>query len=337
MTRPSAVSTVVAVIAAALLLGAAPAERRLSVREFEQPVLAFPTGIAAASDGAIWIASTYADKLIRFDPRTAQSREFPLPKHAHPVGLLSDSAGGVWFAASGLAFLGHQDPGGGTPKEFAIPSILTAHAAFPAPWAIARSPTDGELWFSVHSSGIVGRLERGAEPVRRGFAVREVKVGPAKLRLDGIAADGRGGVWVAEPGGDQLARIASSDGAVTPLPLPAGSRPRGVAAGPDGSVWVTLFGAHELLRLDPVTLRMRSWPMPSGPGSSPYALAVAPSGAVWVAEFMGNRIVRFDPREERMTAVALPTPRSAVRALAVDADGRVWYAGSESGRLGVIE
>jgi virginiamycin B lyase len=77
--------------------------------------------------------------------------------------------------------------------------------------------------------------------------------------------------------------------------------------------------------------------MPSGPGSSPYALAVAPSGAVWVAEFMGNRIVRFDPREERMTTVALPTPRSAVRALAVDADGRVWYAGSESGRLGVIE
>ena len=336
MTRLSGVSTVAAFLAVALLIGAAPVERRLSVREFEQPVLAFPTGIAAASDGAIWIASTYADKLIRFDPRTAQSREFPLPKHAHPVGLLSDSAGGVWFAASGLAFVGRQDPGGGTPKEFAIPSILIATAAFPAPWAITRSPTDGELWFSVHSSGIVGRLARGAEPVHRGFAVREIKVGPGELRLDGIAADARGGVWVAEPGGDQLARIAS-DGAVTPLPLPAGSRPRGVAAGPDGSIWVTLFGAHVLLRLDSATLRMRSWPMPSGFGSSPYAVAVAPSGAVWVAEFMGNQIVRFDPREERMTTVAVPTPRSAVRALAVDADGRVWYAGSESGRLGVIE
>src|SRR5262249_36603570 len=203
----SGVSTVAAFLAVALLIGAAPVERRLSAGAIEQPALAFPTGIAGASDGAISIASTYTANLIRFVPPTAQPREPPPPKHAPTARLLSDSAGGAWFAASGLAFVGRQDPGGGTPKEFAIPSILIATAAFPAPWAITRSPTDGELWFSVHSSGIVGRLARGAEPVHRGFAVREIKVGPGELRLDGIAADARGGVWVAEPGGDQLARI----------------------------------------------------------------------------------------------------------------------------------
>ncbi len=110
-----------------------------------------------------------------------------------------------------------------------------------------------------------------------------------------------------------------------------------MAAGPDGTIWVTLFGAHQLLQLDPSTLRTRSWPMPSGPGSSPYAITVAASGVVWVAEFMGDKIVRFDPPTERMTAVALPTPRSRVRAIAVDGQGRVWYAGSASGRLGVVE
>jgi virginiamycin B lyase len=77
--------------------------------------------------------------------------------------------------------------------------------------------------------------------------------------------------------------------------------------------------------------------MPSGSGSSPYAIAVAPSGTVWVAEFMGDKIVRFDPSTERMRAVALPTPRSRVRAIAADAQERVWYAGSGSGRLGVVE
>jgi virginiamycin B lyase len=92
-----------------------------------------------------------------------------------------------------------------------------------------------------------------------------------------------------------------------------------------------------LLRLDPITLRTRSWPMPSGTRSSPYAVTVAASGTVWVAEFIGNTIAGFDPRAERMTAVPLPTPRSRVRALAVDAEGRVWFAGSASGRLGVIE
>ena len=337
MTRRSAVSTVGALLATALLVGAAQPQPTLSVREFEQPVMAFPTGIAATPDGSVWIASTFADRLVRFDPKTGQSREFRLPMNARPVGLLADSGGGVWFAASGLAFVGRQDPGGGKPKEFAIPAIRTAYAAFPAPWALARDPRGGDLWFTVHSDGIVGRLPRGAEPVHRGFAVREIKLGAAKLRPDGIAADGRGGIWVAEPGGDQLARIGQADGAVTPLPLPTGSRPRGVAAGPDGAIWVTLFGTHQLLRLDPLTLHTRSWPMPSGQGSSPYAVAVAASGTVWVAEFMGDTIVRFDPGTERMTALALPTPRSRVRALTVDAEGRVWYAGSASGRLGVIE
>ena len=335
--RRSAASMAGVLLATALLIGAAPPERSLSVREFEQPVLVFPTGIAASPDGAVWIASTFADKLVRFDPRTGQSKGFQLELRAHPVGLLADPGGSIWFAASGLGRVGRLDPGDEAPKEFGIPAMLTARSAIPSPWFLARDPKDGDMWFTVHSDGIVGRLPRGAQPVHRGFAVSEIKLGPAELRPDGIAADGRGGIWVAEPGADRLVRISSADKSLTPLPLPAGSRPRGMAAGPDGSTWVTLFGTHQLLQLDPVTLHTRSWPMPSGPGSSPYAVAVGASGTVWVAEFMGDTIVRFDPGTERMTAFALPTPRSRVRALTVDAVGRVWYAGSMSGRLGMIE
>ncbi len=324
-------------LVAALLLGAAQPERPLSVREYGDPVLAFPNGIAVTPDGAVWIASTFADKLVRFDPRVGQYKEYPLALRAHPIGLLADPRGAVWFAASGLGRVGRLDPGAETPKEFGIPAMLTARNAIPSPWLLARDPKDGDVWFTVHSDGMVGRLPHGAEPVHRGFAVSEIKLGAADLRPDGIAADGRGGIWIAEPGADRLVRISTADRSLTPLPLPPGSRPRGVAAGPDGTIWVTLFGTHQLLQLDPSTLQTRSWPMPSGPGSSPYAIAVADSGAVWVAEFMGDKIVRFDPPTERMTAVSLPTPRSRVRAIAVDGQGRVWYAGSASGRLGVVE
>ena len=332
-----ACSILLVLLAGVYLIGAAPAERPLSVREFDEPVLAFPTGLTVARDGAVWIASTFADMLVRFDPRTGMTRGYSLELRTHPVGLLADPSGAVWFAASGLGRVGRLDPGAEKPKEYGIPSMLTARNALPSPWLLARDPRDGDIWFTVHSDGMIGRLPRGAEPVRRGFAITELKLGPADLRPDGIAADGRGGLWVAEPGADRLVRIGSADGSLTPVPLPAGSRPRGVAADPDGSIWVTLFGTHELLHLDPSTLRTRAWRMPSGSGSSPYAVTVAASGAVWVAEFMGDRIVRLDPRTERMTAVALPTPRSRVRALAVDSEERVWYVGSASGRLGVIE
>jgi virginiamycin B lyase len=324
-------------LAALLALGAAAPERPLSVREFEAPVLAFPTGIAVATDGAVWIASTFADKLVRFDPATSQLREVSLELRTHPVGVLADPGGAIWYAASGLGRVGRLDPGTSTPKEFGIPAMLTARNAIPSPWLLARDPADGNVWFTVHSDGTLGRLPRGAEPVRRGFAVTEIKLGSPELRPDGIAADGRGGIWVAEPGADRLARVSAADGTISAVALAKGSRPRGVAAAPDGSIWVTLFGSHELLRLDPLTRDVRTWPMPSGPHSSPWAIAVAGSGLVWVAEFMGDAIVRFDPGSGRMTAVALPTPRSRVRALAVDARERVWYAGSASGRLGVIE
>jgi virginiamycin B lyase len=77
--------------------------------------------------------------------------------------------------------------------------------------------------------------------------------------------------------------------------------------------------------------------MPSGRSSSPDAVVVDRAGAVWVSEFTGNAIVRFDPLRERFTRFPLPTPRSGVRALAVEPGGRVWFIGSYSGRLGVID
>ena len=113
--------------------------------------------------------------------------------------------------------------------------MLTARNAIPSPWLLARDPTDGNIWFTVHSDGTVGRLPRGAEPVPRGFAVSEIKLGAADLRPDGLAADGRGGIWVAEPGADRLVRIASADNSSLPC-LSPGSRPRGVAAAPDGTI-----------------------------------------------------------------------------------------------------
>jgi virginiamycin B lyase len=336
MTPRSGILSAAAILLTTVLTGLAQSAEALSVREFEQPALTFPTGVAVAPDGGIWIASTYADKLVRFDPRSGQSREFPLALRSHPVGLLAEPAGAVWYAASGLGHVGRLEPDG-KPREFAIPSMLRARSAIPSPWSITLDSRRSEIWVTVHSGGLVGRLPLSAAPQRRGFGVSEIGLGGAALRPDGIAADGRGGVWVAELGADRLARIGSADGSVTQVPLPVGSRPRGIAAGPDGVIWVTLFGVNQLLRLDPASLRTRTWPMPSGARSSPYAIGVTDAGVVWVAEFVGNAIVRFEPRTERMTVVALPTPRSRVRALAVDARGRVWFAGSASGRLGVVE
>lgn len=306
------------------------------VREVEAPVLTFPTGLAVAADGGVWIASTYADRLVRFDPATGAARTIRLPQRTHPVGLLADARGAIWYAGSGLGLVARLEPDGTTVREFAIPSIVTAKFAIPSPWSLATDPVGGQVWFTVHSDGIVARVPADAQPIRRSFVVTELKLGGPEVRPDGIAVDGRGVVWVAELGVDRLARIDPRSG-VSRVELPPGSRPRGVGAAPDGAIWVTLFARHELLRVDPVSLATRSWPMPAGRVSHPDAIVVDRAGAVWVSELSANRIARFEPGRERFTEFPLPTSRSGVRALAVDAQGRVWFVGSYSGRLGVIE
>lgn len=326
------------------LLAAAPGvpgvERAsaFTVREFSTPVLSYPSGVAAAPDGAIWIASTYADKLVRFDPDTGRAVEIKLPLRTHPMGIVVDRGGSVWFAASGSGIVGRLDAGSDRIKEFPIPALLTPGlAAFPSPWALAVDPERNRLWLTVHSDGSVGHLSLRAEPRHRKLAISEIRLGEAALRPDGIAIDGRGEIWVAELGADRLAQISGPSGCVRDVPLPRGSRPRGMAASPDGSIWVTLFGSHELARVDPLSQAVRRWPMPSGKGSSPLGLAVDRAGVVWVAEFLANSIARFDPRTNRFTVIPLPTPRSGVKALTVDSRGRIWFVGSTSGRLGVIE
>lgn len=337
MRRPRATGALALLLAALPVVGHADrGPRGAAVHEFTEPVLSYATGLAVATDGAVWIASTYSDQLVRFDPATGASRRIKLPLRTHPAGLMADAHGAVWYAGSGLGLVAKIEPDGKTVREFAIPSMTTARFAIPSPWSVVADPVGGQVWFTVHSDGIVGRLPAEARPIRRGFVVTEVRLGGPEIRPDGIAADWRGGVWVAELGSDRLARI-DPQGGVSRLELPLGSRPSGVAAAPGGAIWVTLFGRHELLRVDPASLAIRTWPMPSGRSSSPGAIVVDRAGAVWVSELSANVIARFEPSRQRFTEFALPTPRSGVRALAADARGRVWFVGSYSGRLGVID
>lgn len=307
-----------------------------ALQEFDNPVLTFPMGLAVSPDGGVWIASTYADQLVRFDPETRTVRRLQLEPRAHPVGIMADRRGAIWFAASGLGRVDRVEPDGTTIRQFGIPSMLTARFAIPSPWALAMDELRRQVWFTVQSDGLIARLAMDAQPIRRGFVVSELKLGSPETRPYGVAVDARGTVWVAEVGADSLARL-DEQGNMNRLRLRKGSQPQNVAAAPDGTIWVTLFGGHELLRVDPVTLGLRAWPMPSGRSSSPDAVVVDRAGAVWVSEFTGNAIVRFDPLRERFTRFPLPTPRSGVRALAVEPGGRVWFVGSYSGRLGVID
>jgi streptogramin lyase len=47
-------------------------------------------------------------------------------------------------------------------------------------------------------------------------------------------------------------------------------------------------------------------------------------------------VVRFEPKRGELKVVKLPTPAAGIRKMIVDAQGQLWYMGSQNGRLGRV-
>lgn len=61
----------------------------------------------------------------------------------------------------------------------------------------------------------------------------------------------------------RLGVLTPADGKVELIDLGSGSAPHGVIIGPDRAPWVTDGGRNAIVRVDPVTRQVRSWPLPA--------------------------------------------------------------------------
>ncbi|MFI5325255.1 MAG: hypothetical protein ACHQ7H_03385, partial [Candidatus Rokuibacteriota bacterium] len=117
--------------AAGAELCAGGGDGRPRISEHSDPTFTFPTGVAVAPDGAIWVASTLADQLVRLEPGSGRSTAVRLPLRSHPAGLAVDDQGRVWFAASGTGLVGRLTVGVARATEFPPASLLNQPVALP--------------------------------------------------------------------------------------------------------------------------------------------------------------------------------------------------------------
>jgi virginiamycin B lyase len=139
-------------------------------------------------------------------------------------------------------------------------------------------------------------------------------------------------------GADKMGIIDAKTGKVSELYMGPGTMPRRVAAAPDGTLWVTLYGVGRIAHIDPVAARVvREYDMPAGERGGPYAVTVDGAGRVLASEIEKDTIAMLDPKTGQFKVFALPSSNEGIRKAIVDAQGRLWYMGSHSGKLGVIE
>ena len=291
------------------------------VTEWNVPAPKFARDPAPAPDGGIFITVMFGDRIARFDPVSHQFREWDLPRGAHPHGLVVDKKGLVYYTGNGNGTVGRLDPASGKVVEYKAPSGGSPHTIVQA--------ADGTLWFTVQE-GRIGRLD----PASGTILEYKTRGGPY-----GLALSRDGAVWFCQLSGDRLGRVDPATGAVSEIDMPRGSGPRRVAATPDGSIlWFAFYGSNELVKFDPIAQRvLKKYELPSGSGGGAYAVTVDGAGFPWVDEISGNTVVRLDPATEKMQVIRLPTANTGIRKMIIAADGRLWFMGSHSGKIGVIE
>ncbi|MEK7755188.1 MAG: hypothetical protein AAB654_24905, partial [Acidobacteriota bacterium] len=186
----------------------------------------------------------------------------------------------------------------------------------------------GTIWFTLQSGDKIASLDT------RTGAMREYRTSGGPY---GLALDKMGNVWFCRMGDNRMGRLDPKTGAMSEVDMGSGSRPRRVAAAADGMLWVALYGNGKLAKLDPVAMKVaKEYALPGG-DAGPYAVTVDGDGTVWVNEINTDTVVRLDPRTGQMRTIKLPTRNTGIRKMIVDAGGKLWYMGSHSGRLGVVE
>ena len=291
------------------------------ISEWSVPTPQFARDPAPGPDGNIYITVMNGNKIARFDTRAKRFQEWDLPQGAQPHGLLVDRNGQVWYTGHGNGTIGRLDPTTGKVVEYKLPSGGDPHTLV--------IDDQGVIWFTVLGGNRIGRLD-----TRTGM-ITEFK---AAGNPYGLALDSAGNVWFCQIAAGKLGKLNPKTGTITELVLAPGSQPRRIAAAPDGSLWVTLYGKGALLHVDPAAGRViKEYRLPAGPGGGPYAVTVDGAGVVWANEFSADTVVRLDPKTEQIRVFTLPSKGVGIRKMVVDAQGRLWYMGSQNGRLGVIE
>ena len=303
--------------------GVAPGSRDIAgkITEWSVPTPRFARDPAPGPDGNIYIAVMNGNRIARFDTKAKSFKEWDLPEGARPHGLVVSKDGKVFYTGNGNGSIGELDPATGkvvshfTPSQGGNPHTAVLDDA-------------GNVWFTGQG-GYLGKLERASGKVS------EIPMpgGPY-----GLAIDKQGRIWVCRIGANALGIYDPKSGKTDELRTGSGSRPRRIAAAPDGMLWVTYYGNGKLARVDPMAKKVvKEYAMPAGERAGPYAVAVDGAGRVWANEIDTDTVALLDPKTERFRVFQLPSRDVGIRKAIVDAEGRFWYMGSHSGKLGVIE
>jgi virginiamycin B lyase len=275
-----------------------------AIDTFELGAESRPVGLAAGSRanghaGAIWIAASYDNKLIRFDVVSKQVREYKIEgENSWPFNLALGSDGSVWFTERASSRIGRLNQDTGEVRHYDLPTPNCG------PAGLAVDLHSGLVWFTESYADRIGALDPASGKINE-FKMSDTSTGlingPAGLTLDA-----QGGVWFAKLEG-KLGHIRPGTGAIELTDVPtAAKRPAGLIVTANGDVWAVALDGNLLLRYTPATRHFTLYPIPTGeaderPGtpptaktSRPFGIASDHQGNIWFSQQYAGQLAVLD-------------------------------------------
>ncbi len=202
------------------------------------------------------------------DPATASGiAEFSAP---HAAGaILSDGRGSEYFSAGyPAAVVQFDEKYHLIGRSFFLPHPNKATY----PYALALSPSGGDVWFSGNS-GELGFFKPKSKP-----KFREFKLRTDHGAVDGLTAGPDHAMWFTVNRGFnpiKIGRISTFSHQVTSYTLSAGGPVFGITLGPDGAMWFAAWGSIGRIGTNGQATEY------SIGGNKAYGITTGPDGAIW--------------------------------------------------------
>jgi virginiamycin B lyase len=290
----------------------------------------FPHDPAAARDGSAWYTAQLSNAVGRLDPTTGQFREFSLPTpNSGPHGLVEDPDGNVWYTGNAAGLIGKIEPKTGKVTEYKMPDpkardphslvfsrsgliiftvqggsfvgtldppsgkvSLASLSGGAAPYGIALNSKDVPF-FDEFGTNKIGSLDP------KTLKVTEYPLPAADARPRRITVGRDDTIYYTDYARGYLGHLDPATGKVDEFQSPGGAdaRPYAIATTSDGAIWYCETGMSSrnvLVRFNPETKKMLSWPIPSGGGTvRNMDVWKGPAGEIlWLAESGVGKLAR---------------------------------------------
>lgn len=145
-----------------------------------------------------------------------------------------------------------------------------------------------------------------------------------------------GPLWFSAQRSGQLGRLDPKSGKVEMIALGPKSSPHGVITGADGAPWLTDSGQNAIVRFDPKTREVKSWPLPQGTGYANLNTAIFDKAGLHWFTGQSGYYGRLDPNTGDMKVFEAPKGRGPYGIHATP-DGTVYYASLAGSHIARID